>query len=431
MGSTVTITPDVPAPSAGVTITPDAPPGAGDAPPRSWTDSLGDFASHLWAQVNPVAGVEGAAQATAHPIETWKADSAARQQVYDEAEKSFKSGQYAAGAAKLLYSIAPFIGPQLNQAANDFATGKIAAGLGSSTGMGLSLAAPDAIGDAVTRFPVGSIPDRLYRSALKPSTTLSTADAAALVKTGLEDAIPVSAAGSDKIAGLIDDLNSQIRAQISSRPSATVNSFDVANKLTDTANKFRAQVNPSADLNAIRDAGAEFLSTNPTDIPVERAQELKQGTYEQLGDRAYGELGSATREAQKALARGLKEELQTQFPEIQGLNAHESQLIGLDEALEKRVNQIANKNLIPGGVTTGAAAGAISGGLKGGAVGAALGTMKAMLDDPMVKSKLAITLNKASKGTIPVPLAATRVSLYSNWLGNAIEQMQVQPAAAQ
>jgi hypothetical protein len=40
------------------------------------------------------------------------------------------------------------------------------------------------------------------------------------------------------------------------------------------------------------------------------------------------------------------------------LNARESKLIGLDEAMESAVARIANKNIVPGGVTTGGAAGA-------------------------------------------------------------------------
>ena len=39
------------------------------------------------------------------------------------------------------------------------------------------------------------------------------------------------------------------------------------------------------------------------------AQAMKQGTYRALGDKAYGELKGASIEAQKAQARGLKEEL--------------------------------------------------------------------------------------------------------------------------
>jgi hypothetical protein len=43
-------------------------------------------------------------------------------------------------------------------------------------------------------------------------------------------------------------------------------------------------------------------------------------------DKAYGELSSATKESQKALAREIKEELAAQFPEIAGLNAKEAKL---------------------------------------------------------------------------------------------------------
>ena len=35
------------------------------------------------------------------------------------------------------------------------------------------------------------------------------------------------------------------------------------------------------------------------------------------------------------------------------MNARESKLIGLDEAMESAVTRIANKNIVPGGVTTG------------------------------------------------------------------------------
>ena len=39
------------------------------------------------------------------------------------------------------------------------------------------------------------------------------------------------------------------------------------------------------------------------------------------------------------------------------MNARESKLIGLYEAMESAVTRIANKNIVPGGVTTGGAAG--------------------------------------------------------------------------
>jgi len=60
--------------------------------------------------------------------------------------------------------------------------------------------------------------------------------------------------------------------------------------LKETANKFKTQVNPTADLQAITESGKEFLKTQPRNIPASDAQALKQGTYRQLKGKAYGEL---------------------------------------------------------------------------------------------------------------------------------------------
>jgi hypothetical protein len=75
---------------------------------------------------------------------------------------------------------------------------------------------------------------------------------------------------------LVSDLNSKISADIKagSNAGATVNKFDVASRLGDTANKFKAQVNPEADLEAVGKSGNEFLANQPTEIPVSDAQAL-------------------------------------------------------------------------------------------------------------------------------------------------------------
>ena len=78
-------------------------------------------------------------------------------------------------------------------------------------------------------------------------------------------------------------------------------------------------------------------------IPVQLAQKLKQGTYKVLSGK-YGEAGSAATEAQKALARGLKEEIASEVPAIAGLNAHESKLIDTLNVAERRALMDMNKN---------------------------------------------------------------------------------------
>lgn len=390
--------------------------------PRTWNDSVSDFGKELWNQVNPVAGIKGAAQLTNHPIDSLKSDAGTRQDIYKSAEDAFKKGNYAEGAAHLLYAAIPFIGPQLDAAGNNFVQGHYAKGAGASVGMGLAAAAPEAISKLhpiqAMKEAIASTgaPERMYESALKPSTTIDATKRAAMVQTGLQNEIPVSASGMEKLGNLVDDLNKNIKDTIDAGNQAgqTVNKYAVASRLSGTVNKFARQVTPLSDLANISDTGNEFLNTQPTNIPASDAQALKQGTYQQLKGRAYGELKSATIESQKALARGIKEELVNQFPELKDLNSQESQLLNLDPILELAVNRISNHQII--GIGTPIAAGAAKAVTGSTGVGAVAGLMKAVFDDPMIKSKLAIAL--AKKG-VPATNAATRLAAYSSALGNA------------
>jgi hypothetical protein len=148
------------------------------------------------------------------------------------------------------------------------------------------------------------------------------------------------------------------------------------------------------------------------------AQAMKQGTYRVLKGK-FGEQGSASVEAQKALARGLKEEIANQFPEISNLNSTESRLLDLQPILERAVGRISNHQLIGIGTpVTGAAADAIA----GPGVGRVAMVMKAVLDNPNVKSRLAISLSKGAK--IPYAQATAKVAAYSSALANAVDSQQ-------
>lgn len=415
-------TPPQPAPQAPNGWTPvqgqsASPPDA----PRTWEDSVSDFGKALWQQVNPVSGIKGAYQIATHPITAIENDADARKQIYNEAEKAFKAGRPAEGAAHLLYAALPVLGPNMDAAANDFLQGKIAKGLGSSVGQGIAIAGPGALKDAAVTIPgadaAKGIAERMYQSALKPSRTMGAAKIESAVNTGLEQQIPVSAPGAEKLGDLIDDLNDKIKAQIASGPTNTVNKFAVTSRLRDTAKAFSTQVNPESDLSAVSESGNEFLRNQPNQIPAADAQALKQGTYKQLKNRAYGELGTATVESQKALARGIKEELVNQFPEIGDLNAQESKAINLDGALQSAVQRIGNHQLIGIGTPiVGSAAGVATGSAPAVAVA---GALKAIIDNPVIKSKLAIQLWKAGRGKVTLNMAKARVAGYVSALGNA------------
>ncbi|MDE2020693.1 MAG: hypothetical protein KGJ13_10190 [Patescibacteria group bacterium] len=405
--------------------TPPLPPGyqleTQDQPKRTWMDSAVDYGKELLSQVNPITGIEGAYQAVRHPVATLAADSATREQIRQKAEDLFKKGNYADGAAVMLNGIVPLLGPASERAGDLMEQGKTAQALGAASGIGLNLASPKLLESVKASIPkAGPIASRLYESALKPSTTLSPAERATAAATGMENSIPVSESGLDKLAGLVKSLNDKVQTTIqnAANSGATVNKYSVAGRLGQTAQKFATQVTPESDLNAVADTGNEFLRNQPTNIPADVAQKLKSGTYTQLGNKAYGELSSASVEAQKALARGIKEELQTQFPEIKGLNAEEGKLLELQPLLERAVARISNHQLIGIGTPIMGAAGTAVTGSTG--LGAVSGILKAVVDDPIVKSRLAIILNKASKGQLTIPAGLAKVSGYSNALGNAV-----------
>lgn len=266
---------------------------------------------------------------------------------------------------------------------------------------------------------------KLYQSALKPSTTIPAAKVGQMVQTGLQESIPVSENGVRNLSSLIDDTNQKIKDVIASDPTKSVNKFAVASRLSDTAKRFANQVNPTADLNAVSGAGNEFLETQPGQIPAQDAQALKQGTYQQLSSKAYGEMQTAAVESQKALARGLKEEIANQFPELTELNARDSKLYDLEGPLTKAVQRISNHQVIGIGTPIAASAGAaITSSAK---VGVISGLLKAVLDDPVVKSRLAIALSKGGQG-LPMSWVTGQIAAFSDSLAHASQSSDQSPS---
>lgn len=326
----------------------------------------------------------------------------------------------------------PIVGPMALKLGEE-AVGDPQAGVQPNLAGALGEAGTYAVAPELARAGVGAVADQLpgaaremYQSALKPSTRTAPTKVEQMISTGLDNAIPVSKAGVDKLAGLIDDVNDKIQATIDASPNTPINKFAVTSRLGDTAKQFANQVNPDADLEAIGNSGNEFLKNQPGAIPASEAQQLKTGTYQQLKDKAYGQLSTAAIEAQKALARGLKEELANQFPELSDLNKQDSDFYGLQGALEKAVQRIGNHQLIGIGTPlAGAGAKAITG---SNAAAATAGVMKAVLDNPMVKSRLAISLSKAG---VTLQQANSRIASLSTALDQAAAASNTSPPGNQ
>lgn len=223
------------------------------------------------------------------------------------------------------------------------------AGAGAAIGGALPVVAKasGAVGDAISR-KMESGSKSLMQSAIKPTIKqLKSGDADTAVNTLLERGISPNEAGVNKLRALIDDLDTQVSGKIANS-TATVDKNAVMNRLADTQKAFGNQVSPTADLKAIQSVGDDFMGhpsfpLPQTQIPVQAAQDLKRGTYQVLAKK-YGQMGGAETEAQKALARGLKEEVASAVPEVAGLNAEMSKLITTLDVSERRALMEMNKN---------------------------------------------------------------------------------------
>lgn len=230
-------------------------------------------------------------------------------------------------------------------------TGSPAFGTYINTGMNVVPALLGAKGPSTLSNAASAASTRLMQSALKPSAdAVKRGDAARAIETMLDEGVNVTPGGANKVAGRISDINDKI-AEAIVNSNARIPKIDVANRLQDLMKRVEEQVNPNADVKAVKAAYNEFAQ-HPLipggDLSVQLAQKMKQGTYQRLRDK-YGEMGSADTEAQKGLARGLKEEIAAAVPEVGPLNAKESELLNAKKLLDHRVAVAGNHN--PIGIT--------------------------------------------------------------------------------
>lgn len=222
---------------------------------------------------------------------------------------------------------------------------------------GAKQGAMEGVGRALTAVakPAG---EKLMTSALKPAYALTEkavrkAELPRVVKTMLDEGVNVTQAGIGKINTLLKATNDEIKSLIANS-TATISPAQVARTAAPVIREAGNQVAGAADQAAARGVVKEFVAKKGMSqgamrqMPVQEAQALKQGTYKAMGQRAYGETKGAALEAEKALARGLKEGIEQAHPEVKGLNAREGALIEARNAIAKRVAQAANRD--PGGL---------------------------------------------------------------------------------
>lgn len=408
-------------------------------------DAVARFGKNFNEQANPVSGaaLRANAQLTAHPIDTAKGMLDTQGNLAVQAGKSFESGNYLDGIRHAIAYLVPFLGPGIDKAGDQAAAGDVAGGLGTAAG----IAVPAALGERARLAPDSPIlpnamrakitnaaqqtANELYSKAIRPGYTAGSktpTELRALVDTGLQNAIPVTEEGAGKIAGLFDQFNKarETAAGEAAQRGVKVDPWKVADYTKGVEKRFGLQVNPDSDLRDVRGVRDEFLDNNPTPIAADRAEALKEGTYQAIAaksESAYGKLGPAKVETMKALAYGLKEELNAQIPELASLNAQQAKLYDLQPILEKAINKSASSSSgLKGLVTTGV----VKSVTNNPTMAVAAGVLEKVLADPGVRSRMAIAITKAQQnnpqqfGAPNIFTATKRVQSYVNALHQAV-----------
>lgn len=207
----------------------------------------------------------------------------------------------------------------------------------------------------------------LMQSAVKPGVK-TTAKAIAkgvskselpVVRTLLKDGVSVTPGGINKLDELLTSTNAQIRDIIKNLPG-DIDPSKAAGRADDVIARVSKQVDPESDIAAAQGVKDRFLSRNKQPLKPVEAQDLKTGTYAAIKSKSYGEMKSPEIEANKAIARGLKEEIETAVKktgaglrgqvglsggvDIAKLNAKEGTLIDAKEAIAKRLAQAGNRD---------------------------------------------------------------------------------------
>lgn len=405
----------------------------------------------------PVTAPASTTHATPPANDNWFSLNAPGKPLPDQKESNPDFGAVAKGAGKAFLKGLPFLGATAATiGSGGILTPMLMAGLGGAAGKAAQEAiepdvdsTPDmlkavgeeglmnAIGEGGGRLVgkgIGHIlekkfsPNSLFSSAYKPHSrvpgrplTLDQVDK--LGSTAAEHGITASEKGADKLAGIREGLHKQSLDIVNQRSPQLfpIKRDDILKRLDDVRAQFADPMSKAMtqdDATAIDAVGDEFRS-KPAFFSASETQTMKTGTYRDLQGK-YGKLSSAQIESEKALARGMKEELIKRIPELKELGEKESELIKLEDQLQRFLGRERNKNvtgLIPAtlvGSTFGALAGH-SGGGAGMSAGAALGagvadSLVLAMDNPEIKSTLSNLLRKAA--TTKAGIVARRAAPY-------------------
>jgi len=221
----------------------------------------------------------------------------------------------------------------------------------------------------------------VYRGYLKPSLArVNLPKAAQIVKTAIDENLPMTSAGLSRANELIGQLSAKVDSILSSAQGRTVNLQEVANDVRAWAKRMydrpgrdpndyqavlkvadRIDSHPSVGAPSPTQVGPQLPTADlPTANVIKR--DLQQSAADKFGVPGVTAETAGEKYASSAMRRGIE----AQAPEVGPVNMRDSKLIDTARALARATGRDANRDKIIG-------TRAIVGGMLGGAIGGGAG----------------------------------------------------------
>ena len=260
---------------------------------------------------------------------------------------------------------------------------------------------------ALARFAVPQMvrdsisPQGLYQGAMKFSNNpdvLPVKDRRAAVQTGLEGGYVPNEASYNRLWGKVTDNKAKVNSIINAGDAAgdtipTKEVMRLLQPLEARSAKIRAKYPEFAD--AIDEVKQRYAGSDK--IPVGEAQILKE-TLQDLSKYGTDDRSQFLKSANKAVARGIRIQLEQLYPDLAKLNKESSALLNLENQLAKAVGRVGNRDIMNLGLKV-----ALGGAGLDASLAQKSNVLLGIIDVPNVKARLAVALHKAQTGqTLPV-----------------------------
>lgn len=256
-------------------------------------------------------------------------------------------------------------------------------------------------------------PVKIYQKAAKFSTTLDEGQRTKIIQTALDHGVMPTHKGLAKVDNKIQILNNTIDDLVAAS-TATGESIPTRTLVRHIAdlkkNRGGYRYGAGADLDQIDKMVAslynDFINRGKTRLTADELQTFKREAYKDINWDAQRMTGTPVKEeGLKAMGRGAKDALEEMIPEIKGLNQEMGDFLDLrnrkkrsKDHLGKAAGRIENREPFSlGGATKLGAGGGLGYMMGDPMMGMAAGALTVLANQPKVKARLAIVLNKINQ----------------------------------